>query len=587
MKIALIGAELEENLGLRYMASALEREGHLAVIFPFNEKGEIPAVVRQVNAFAPDIAGLSMVFTGRAREFCRLAKALREGGFCGHLTAGGHFAALNCRQLLADFPEFDSIALGEGEELICALATNPADLPELAGFSYRRGDGSIAVNPSRGNPEDLDALPFPRRTTFHEYYGKPIASILSSRGCWRSCAFCSIDAWYRSGGGRKFRIRSVPNIVAEMKELYHGHGVRIFNFQDDNFFLPEPTQALARFTELRDSLWKEGVKEIAIAVKARPDSINREAMGVLDDLGVFRVFLGVENASERGLRNLNRKCTREAIENALRILNDFDVHVAYNLLMFEPDATMDDLLINLRFMERHIDNPFNFCRAEAYAATGLEKKLRNDGIISGDYFGFDYRIKEPQVEAFHKIANYAFFDRNFNDYGLHYFNMEVDFSFQLLRRFHPELLSQEIRSEVRSFIKETNIDTYRCLSRIWDIVQSIDPEEGEAVRAAMRVMRQRVDDGGVELRGRGERILERLRRAWAERDAGHPRTDPDLDQPGISLFRGEAVPYAGIESLARGDADPVGLGFFGALRTPIPYAEFRKRLGEGKDATAP
>lgn len=578
MKVALIGAELEENLGLRYMASALEQRGHGAFIIPYNEEADIPAVIRQVMVTAPDIVGLSMVFTGRAREFCRLAISLREKGFNGHLTAGGHFAALNCRRILTDFPVFDSIALGEGEELICELAEHLNDISDVAGFCLREENGAIKINPSKGNPEKLDALPFPRRDTFHEYYGKPIASILSSRGCWRSCTFCSIDAWYRSGGGQKFRIRSVPNIVAEMKELYHGHGVRIFNFQDDNFFLPDPGKALARFTELRDSLRAEGVEEIAIAVKARPDSINRDSLAVLDDLGLFRVFLGVENASERGLNNLNRKCTREAIESALRILNDFDVHIAYNLLMFEPDTVMDDILINLRFMERHMDNPFNFCRAEAYAATGLERKLKKDGILTGDYFGFDYRIKDLQVERFHKIANYAFFDRNFNDYGLHYFNMEVDFSFQLLRRFHPELLSEELRSEVRSFIKETNIDTYRCLSRIYDIVETLDPDDQEALKIAMRGMRMRVDNGGTDLRGRGERILKRLQRAWEmqKREMALPyRINTDI---GLPFTGGGFVPYAGIESLARLGFDPVRLGLFGIGSTPVTYEEFSRQL---------
>jgi anaerobic magnesium-protoporphyrin IX monomethyl ester cyclase len=581
MKIALIGAELEENLGLRYMVSTLEQEGHQAVIFPFNEERETTSIVRQVMGFAPDIAGLSMVFTGRAREFCRLAKNLREAGFSGHITAGGHFAALNCRQLLADYTYFDSVALGEGEELICTLAANLPDLSGAAGFCYRSDDGIITVTPSPGNPDNLDLLPFPKRDTFHDYYGKPIASILSSRGCWRSCAFCSIDAWYRSGGGRKFRIRSIPNIVAEMCELYHQHGVRVFNFQDDNFFLPEPTQALARFTDLRDSLWEKGVTDIAIAIKARPDSINPAAMAVLDDLRVFRVFLGVENASERGLLNLNRKCTRQAIEDALRILNDLDIHVAYNLLMFEPDATMDDLLINLRFIERHIDNPFNFCRAEAYAGTGLEMKLRKDGIISGDYFGFDYRIKDRQVEVYHQIANYAFFDRNFNDYGLHYFNMEVDFSFQLLRRFHPEFLTQELRSEVRSFIKETNLDTYRSLSRIWDIVQAVDPGDQAQVRSAMRSMRQRVDDAGIGLRARGERILERLRRSWTERQPECPR-EMVIANAGTSLTCGMLLPYMGIEDLVRTGAEPLAFSFLGSLRMPMHYSEFKRRQQESK-----
>lgn len=567
MRIALIGAELEENLGLRYMASALEQQGHEALIVPFNQESDIPQVVTSVLAAAPAIVGLSMVFTGRAREFCRLAVKLRTAGFSGHLTAGGHFAALNCQQLLGDFSEFDSIALGEGEELICNLAAHLDDLSGLAGFCYRAADGSLRTNPGLGNPENLDALPFPRRGEFHRYFGQPIASILSSRGCWRECAFCSIDAWYRSGGGKKFRIRSIDNIVAEMSELYHRHGIRIFNFQDDNFFLPDPKRALARFKALRKGLKQAGVDKIAIAVKARPDSINRAALEVLEDLGIFRVFLGVENASQRGLDNLNRRNTVAQIENALKILNDYDLHIAYNLLLFEPDASMEDIAINLDFMERHVDNPFNFCRAEAYAYTGLEKKLRADNILSGDYFGFDYRIKNPQVETFHKIANYAFFDRNFSDYGLHYFNMEVDFSYLLLRRFFPERLTRELRAEVRAFIKETNVDTHRHLCRIYDLVLATDPADQHQIKEIMKSLRRQVDERSRALRAQGERILDRLQAAYA----GEPLPEPWLEP--VSGFRpGELA--AGSQGWSTLNPDNP----FGMLRQPIPYEVFKRRL---------
>ena len=574
MRIALIGAELEENLGLRYMASALEQQGHEALIIPFNEEADIPQVVRSLMAAAPEIAGLSMVFTGRAREFCRLAGKLREAGFVGHLTAGGHFAALNCEQLLSDFPEFDSIALGEGEELICNLAAHLDDLSGVAGFCYRSAEGSLRTNPGTGNPENLDALPFPRRTDFHEYFGQRIASILSSRGCWRECAFCSIDAWYRSGGGKKFRIRSIDNIVTEMAELYHQHHIRIFNFQDDNFFLPDPKRALARFKALRKGLKQAGVEKIAIAVKARPDSINRAALEVLDDLGIFRVFLGVENASQRGLDNLNRKNTVAQIENALKILNDYDLHIAYNLLMFEPDTNMQDIAINLDFMERHVDNPFNFCRAEAYAYTGLEKKLRADNILSGDYFGFDYRIKDPRVETFHKIANYAFFNRNFSDYGLHYFNMEVDFSYLLLRRFFPERLTRELRSEVRAFIKETNIDTHRHLCKIYDLVLATDPSDREGIREIMKTLRRRVDERSRALRTQGERIIDRLQAAYA----GSPLPDDSLT-PSLPVFD-EEFPAAAAANQGWSVLDPNNP--FGMLKQPIPYEVFKRRLQSGR-----
>jgi len=74
MKVVLIGAELEENLGLRYIASSLEVCGHSVAIIPFNSEQDQESAVRQALAFEPQIIGLSMVFTSRAREFCRLAR---------------------------------------------------------------------------------------------------------------------------------------------------------------------------------------------------------------------------------------------------------------------------------------------------------------------------------------------------------------------------------------------------------------------------------------------------------------------------------------------------------------------------------
>ncbi len=613
MKVALLGAELEENLGLRYMASALLQDNHEVDIVPFNAGDDIPEAVRQVRDFGADIAGLSMVFTGRAREFCRLAQALRDDGFNGHIIAGGHFASFNAERLLRDFPAIDSVGLGEGEDIIRGLADHLDDFSLLPGLCFRRADGSVQVNPSAGNPENLDALLFPRRTRFHRYFDNPIASVLTSRGCWRDCAFCSINAWYKKGGGRKFRVRSVENVVAEMKDLYVNSGVRIFNMQDDNFFLPKPAAALRRFEALRDGLAREGVKGVAIAVKARPDSINRDAIRVLDELGLFRVFLGVENASANGLRNLNRKCDLDQIRAALQVLNDFDVHIAYNLLMFEPDTTMDDIVINLRFMERNIENPFNFCRAEAYAGTGLEKKLLAEGRLLGDYFGFDYRLKDQHCEAFHQIANFAFFDRNFNDNGLHYFNMQVDFYYQLLRRFHPQVLTQTIRAAVRTFIKQTNLDTYQRLSEIFDWVSACDPKDYAKVRSFAKRMRDRVHATGEGLRDQGERILASLTDAY-EVWRGHPQVaasrvgdpaplseafavwpgQPVRDPTTLSamssfsssrstIFGGKPVPYTGLDSLGdrtefegpailSGEEDPLGSAL------PIPYTLFQAQL---------
>jgi hypothetical protein len=331
-----------------------------------------------------------------------------------------------------------------------------------------------------------------------------------------------------------------------MSELYHAHGVRIFNFQDDNFFLPRHDAALARFESLRSAVREEGMDGIAIAVKARPDSITRETARVLDDLGLFRVFLGVENASENGLHHLNRKCTFDQILDALEILNDIDTHLAYNILMFEPDTTMDDILTNLRFIERHSENPFNFCRAEAYAGTGLEETLRREGRLLGDYWGFDYRLKDERSESFHQAANFAFFDRNFSDYGLHYFNMQVDFCFQLLRRFYPQVLTESLRSKVRSFIKRTNVDTHEALCEIYDFIVATNPRDHVRTRGFARYMREEVDARSAVLHAEGERILRLLQESY-EHGASHAVEDSFESVFGLSWVNCAPTPYQGLE----------------------------------------
>ena len=56
MRIALVGAELKENLGRPYMASALEHQGHQAEISPFNFEHDTASAVSQVAAFDSQIA---------------------------------------------------------------------------------------------------------------------------------------------------------------------------------------------------------------------------------------------------------------------------------------------------------------------------------------------------------------------------------------------------------------------------------------------------------------------------------------------------------------------------------------------------
>ncbi len=480
-KVALVGPEIEENLALRYMHASLVKAGFGAELFSFDTALQVEALAADIVDAKPDLVGLSMLFTSRSREFVALAYNLRKLGFRGHITAGGHFAQFHATQLLTDHLVFDSIVHGEGEEAIVDLAS-AADFRTVAGLSFRE-EGRIEFTGQRRNRPDLDGRPWPTRPErFHTYLGRPIANILSGRGCYASCHFCSIDAWHRANGGKKFRMRDVTCVAAEMGWLYHRRGVRIFNFQDDNFFLPTSAGSLRRFASLREALQEQGIGRIAIQAKARPDSITEEVVAELVKMGLFRLFLGVETDAVQGLRTLGRGIRREQNHRALEILREHGVHTCFNLLMFDPESKLQSLRENIAFMAKQDIFPLNFCRVEVYAGTPLEKRLRKEGRLLGDYMGYTYRIANPTSQLAYEIFWRVFGERNFGKAGLHHESMRVDYHLHLLRHFHPERVDNELGKAVKEQISLLNQDSSRRMGEILDFAAAGPHSEHDFLR---------------------------------------------------------------------------------------------------------
>ena len=493
MKIALVGPEIEENLGLRYLHAGTVSGGHEAIICEFHAEMQIADVVRQVLAYRPDAVGLSMVFTARAREYVRLAEALRQAGWRGHITTGGHFACFHARELLGDVRAIDSVLHGEGERALPDLLDH-LDAPEkVAGLTYRAGD-RIVTTPPRVPLDDLDELPFPTRPErFHRYFDLPIANVQGGRGCFANCDFCSINAWHRQIGGRRFRQRSVENLAREMAQLYHQRGVRLFDFQDDNFFLPNPAQNEARFTALRAALDGAGVGRIGIQVKARPDTVEPRAMAALKRLGLFRVFLGVESNAVAGLRALGRGLTRGQNQRAIELIKGMGIHLTFNLLMFEPECALADLRENIAFIRAQADVPLNFCRTEVYAGTALERRLRAAGRLEGDYFGYDYTLTDPRCQRVFEIFRHVFVPRNFTLEGMQWHAMTLDYCFHLLRLFHPRAATAALHGRVREFIGALNANNAELLERACAFAERCDPAAArEAARFAESLAQERI-----------------------------------------------------------------------------------------------
>jgi hypothetical protein len=533
--VALVGSEYEENLSLRYLASALEARGVRAALVPFSEPGQLEDVVRAALVLEPLAVGISVPFQHRADELLALAGRLRARGYRGHICAGGHFATFEYASILRDVPALDSIVRHEGEQTLvelCERLLKGAPLAGLAGLVRREG-GRLEIGEPRPLPR-LDSLAFPdRRGAPHDVLGVRAAPIVGSRGCYADCSFCCIFAYAETAKGPRYRMRSPENIVAEMKAEHDRRGVRLFVFHDDNFFLPHAPKNLERYARLGALLREAGLDDVALVIKCRPNDVLPELFELLRSLGMIRAYVGIETNSGEGIVSLNRRITAADNRRALALLRRLGVYCSFNVLLFDPEATLGGVETNLDFMEEQADTPFNFCRAEVYAGTPLEGLLRAQGRLRGDYRAWTYEMRDPRVELLFRVASAAFLGRNFKSDGLANLNMGIRFDNEVLRRFYPAAwdaawherligLSRRIGKDsvermraALAFARETALDDRgRITAFALDLARAVARAD-LAFLAEIREARREMEERVRTLDGRSERPLGRGMPVWA------------------------------------------------------------------------
>jgi radical SAM superfamily enzyme YgiQ (UPF0313 family) len=504
MRLTLVGADVEENLGMSMIAAAATGAGHQVEVLGFNDGAKIPDLVDRITSSDPDLVGLAAQYQHRGLDFLCLATALRKAGFRGHITAGGHFATMGCVEVLAGRYGVDSVVLYDGEDtivdLLAALAAKRS-LADVAGIAFRNASGAVMRTAPRSLPHDLDALPIARRYRPHARHMRiPFVPVSGSRGCWASCTFCSItsvlrDARAHGAHGKLLRLRSPGNVAAEMAVLGRAVGGSvIFCFHDENFLLPRPADSLARVEAMKRNLDDAGVERAAFVGKCRPDTLTPDLARRLAELGVIRLYVGVENASQRGADHLNRRVAVASMGRAIEACSDAGITPCYNLLIFEPETKLDDVAENIAFMRRYAEHPVNFCRAEPYLGTPLHRKLAEAGKLSGSFLGWDYRLTDDRAELLFRISSAAFRERNFASDGVANRYMGLNYSCGVLDWFYRvgDIRKERLRERARELTRNISLDTAELLEQALDLASQLDPHDHdrvarETVHLGMRV----------------------------------------------------------------------------------------------------
>ncbi|MEW6182119.1 MAG: radical SAM protein [Bacillota bacterium] len=400
--------EIYEHLGLGYLAACLRKHG-ISVRILNTTYLTVPQALTEIKGCNCKVLGVSIPFQQSGNLAVQLISRLKKDGVDAHVTIGGIFPTFSYREIMSMYPEIDTAVLGEGEETFVELVKailNGKDWRRVSGIACR-DNGEIIETEPRPLIRNLDTIPFPERDLLPEVLAKTnFAPMLTSRGCYGRCAFCSVVPFFLKFGP-KYRLRSSNNVMEELDILYNKYNVRNVEFNDANF-IGGKGRGLKRAGEIAEEILKRNM-DLRFSIQCRPDDVDEEMFAVLKKAGLSKIFLGIESGSQSQLDRFRKDTTVEENLKVLEVLAKLDLIVFMGFITLDQETTLQEVDENMSFV-RKADKIMPKKRLYydlaakliPLAGTEAEKKMKDSGRYIGHSLRFTYKMNNPRLNSVYK-----------------------------------------------------------------------------------------------------------------------------------------------------------------------------------------
>jgi hopanoid biosynthesis associated radical SAM protein HpnJ len=337
--------------------------------------------VTQVAKMAPDFE-VAVLFTSSASFQHDLQTVSRLKEENSRLLVGmvGPQVSILAEESLAASPLLDFVARREFDYTLLEVAQG-RPWEEIPGLSYQRR-GRTYRNPDRPFIEDLDALPmvteiYHRDLTIEHYeipyLRYPYVSFYTGRGCPGHCVYC---LWPQTFTGRRYRVRSVANVMAEVRrarELFP-QAAEIF-FDDDTFTADgERARALSREFRGLNFLW---------STTARVNT-SYETLRAMKQGGLRLVVVGFETGDPQVLKNIRKGTTLELGRRFVKWCRELGIQVHGTFMVGLPGETRQSLEASIRFACELDPDTIQVSLATPYPGTEFYDFCREKGYMADD-----------------------------------------------------------------------------------------------------------------------------------------------------------------------------------------------------------
>jgi radical SAM superfamily enzyme YgiQ (UPF0313 family) len=382
-----------QPVGTLMVAAMLQRAGHFVKFingaFLAHEQ-----VLAELERFQPNFVGIYATTFGWNKAKTTAADLRKRIGDKCFICAGGPYPiAVQARCLGDACPDIDAVVTGEGELTVLEIVERlllGRSLEGVLGVAWRDGR-RIVQNPQRPLIPDLDSLPFPARELLGDagryipppgtYRKRPVAVMITSRGCNRHCIYCfQLDKERKSG----IRYRSVGNVMEEIEHLIR-NGYREIKFLDDTF-----AADYGRALEIAQEIQKRRLS-IAWFASACVNQVDKKLLKAFHDAGCWAILFGAESGVQKNLNTIRKGTTLEQIRTAVRTAQDVGLRVSTPFMFGIPGETYHEGLETIDFAVKLNPDMANFHAITPFPGTYLYDNLERFGTLSEDLADFTYQ----------------------------------------------------------------------------------------------------------------------------------------------------------------------------------------------------
>jgi len=239
----------------------------------------------------------------------------------------------------------DYIIHGEGEititNLLLALMSNLSKdtIQTIKGLSFVHTNGNCYKTPPQPSIKNLDELPLPDRDAFH-WKKYPQWSIITSRGCPYSCAFCSSSEFWQ----HKIRYRSAKSIYSELEQLSLKYGVHNLYILDDTFGANR-----VETSTLLEKLCYTDFK-LQWACLTRAELTTNKILDLYKRSGCVQIHFGLESASVRTQAYIRKNLDLVQLERSVKFCKEIGIRTKLSVIFGLPHETETELYETIDFL---------------------------------------------------------------------------------------------------------------------------------------------------------------------------------------------------------------------------------------------